>query len=193
MKKILFTISFLLFAIVIFAQPIIDVGVKAGVNNSKITANRDEFNSESIVKMHAGAFARVGYGRVYLQPEVYFSAKGGELESSLSKMVTKFDFNNVDVPILLGVKVLKGGVANLRIMGGPVFSFMTSNDVKGEARFTRQYFNDHYYGYQYGAGVDIWKFFLDARMEHGKNSLYEHPDLNSQNRTFMVTVGFKIL
>ncbi len=193
MKKILFSLSFLMFTTVIFAQPIIDVGIKAGVNNSKITASLDEFTSESIVKMHVGAFARVGYGRVYVQPEVYFSAKGGDLNSSLSSTVTKFDFNNVDVPMLLGVKVINGGGANLRVMAGPVFSFMTSNDVDGDTRFTSLYFKDHYFGYQYGIGVDVWNFFLDARIENGTNNLYSSPDLASKNRTFMVSLGFKIL
>lgn len=193
MKKILFSLSFLLLTTVIFAQPIIDVGIKAGVNNSKITASLDEFTSESIVKMHVGAFARVGYGRVYVQPEVYFSAKGGDLNSSLSSTITQFDFNNVDVPMLLGVKVINGSGANLRVMAGPVFSFMTSNDVDGDTRFTSQYFKDHYFGYQYGIGVDVWNFFLDARIEKGTNNLYSSPDLASKNRTFMVTLGFKIL
>lgn len=176
-----------------FAQPIFDLGLKAGVNNSKITADLDEFTAESIVKAHIGAFARLGFGRVYVQPEAYFTAKGGELESSLLQMATRFDYNNIDVPVLLGVKVISGEMANVRLMAGPVFSFMTSSDVFGDARFTPGYFKDNYYGIQYGIGVDLWSFFIDARIERGVNELYAHPDLSSQNRTFMVTVGFKIL
>ena len=107
MKKLTVLSLLLLFVLSVPAQPIFDVGVKAGINNSKITANLDEFNSESILKMHVGAFARIGYGRLYVQPEAYFSAKGGELESSVSETVTKFDFNNIDVPVLFGVNVLK--------------------------------------------------------------------------------------
>ena len=176
-----------------FNQPIFDIGLKAGINNSKITANLDEFTAESIVKAHIGAFARVGFDRFYIQPEAYFSSKGGELSSNFLQMATRFDFNNIDVPMLLGVKVIKGGAANVRLMAGPVFSFLTAKDVSGDARFTRQYFEDNYYGFQYGIGVDLWSVFLDARIEHGSNDLYVHPDLTSRNRTFMVTVGFKIL
>ncbi|HKI88464.1 MAG TPA: porin family protein [Draconibacterium sp.] len=196
MKKIIFTTTFLLFSAVIFAQPIFDLGIKAGINNSKITANLSEFNSESIVKAHIGAFARLGYGRIYLQPEAYFSSKGGKLSSGLLDNATKFDFNNIDVPILFGVKVVKGGAANVRAMAGPVFSFLISGDVSGDNRFTVQYFKDNYFGYQYGIGVDLWNFFIDARIEHGTNNLYVYPNdpyLRSKNRTFMVTVGFKIL
>lgn len=193
MKKITLLVISTLFSIGVFAQPIFDLGIKAGVNNSKVTANLSDFTSESIVKAHIGAFMRVGIGRVYLQPEAYFSSKGGKINSNLLDITTKFDFNNIDVPILLGVKLIEGGAGNVRIMAGPVFSYMTSNDVIGDIRFTRQYFEDNYYGYQYGIGVDLWSFFLDARIEKGANEIYVHPDLSSKNSTFMVTLGFKIL
>ena len=88
------------------AQPFFDAGLKAGVNNSKVTVNLKEFTTESIVKTHIGAFVRLGWSRVYLQPEAYFSSKGGEIISpTILDMLTKFDFNNVDVPILLGIKL----------------------------------------------------------------------------------------
>ena len=196
MKQIQISIIFLLLTTSIIAQPIFDLGIKGGINSSKITTNLNDFSTESINKAQIGAFARIGIGRVYLQPEAYFSAKGGELSSDILESATKFDFNSVDVPVLLGIKVLKGGVGNLHIMAGPVFSFITSEDVSGDNRFTTDYFKDNYFGYQYGVGVDIWKFFIDARMEHGTNNLYEYPSepsLHSKNRTFMLTVGLKIL
>jgi len=192
MKTIAIIIVLMIFSVTGFSQPVFDLGLKAGINNSKVTANLNEFTSESIVKAHIGAFARLGIGRVYIQPEAYFSSKGGEINSSLLDMATKFDFNNVDVPLLLGVKVIDGENANIRLMAGPVFSFLTSNDVTGDQRFTVQYFKDNYFGYQYGIGLDLWSLFLDLRMEHGSNNLYVHPDLRTKNSTFMVTAGFKI-
>jgi hypothetical protein len=198
MKKSVISILLLLFSAALIAQPTLDAGVKAGVNNSKVTFKKSEFTSESIVKTHIGAFGRLGWGRVYIQPEAYFSAKGGEVLEGISGVkstVARFDFNNIDVPLLLGVKVLKGGMANVRVMAGPVFSIMTSKDIEDHERFTVQYLKDHYYGFQYGVGVDVWSFFLDARMEHGANDLYYNPELgiNGKNSTFMVTIGFKIL
>ncbi len=196
MKRIVI-IAFLLGAFFsVNAQPSFDLGIKGGINTSKVTTNFREFDSESIVKSHFGAFARIGYNRVYVQPEVYFIAKGGEVSSSLLETLTKFDFNNVDVPILLGVRVLNGSVGNFRVMAGPVFSFVTSGNVIGDERLTADYFRDRYHGYQYGVGFDIWNFFLDARIERGANNMYVYPNdpyLRSKNRTFMVTLGFKIL
>jgi hypothetical protein len=197
MKKFILILMFFVPSIALLAQPVLDLGVKAGINNSKVTFKKSEFSSESIVKTHIGAFARVGFGNIYLQPEAYFIAKGGDvLESgpSASERVARFDYNNIDVPLLLGIKVLDGDRSNLRIMAGPVFSIMASKDIDDHDNFSREYLEDHYFGFQYGIGVDFLNFFLDARMEHGANNLYSYPGggLDGKNQTFMVTAGFKI-
>ncbi|MBT3385269.1 MAG: PorT family protein [Prolixibacteraceae bacterium] len=193
MKQILFSAFLILSTVSLFAQPTFDLGLKAGVNKSKVTTSISEFKAEPVVKAHFGVFGRIGWDRIYVQPEAYFSAKGGDLNSGILNTVTAFDFNTIDVPVLLGVKVIKGGMANVRIMGGPVFSVLTSNKIDGNPAYTVQYFKDSYFGFQYGIGADISAFTLDLRMDHGSNDLYAHPNLQSKNRTFMVTVGFKIL
>lgn len=195
MKKLIVPFFFILLSVNLAAQPLFNAGIKAGINSSKVTVNLSEFDEESIVKSHIGAFARVGWGRVYIQPEAYFSSKGGELISpTFLEMITKFDFNNVDVPLLLGVKVVDGEKANLRIMTGPVFSFLTSNRIEGDDLLSPDYYKNNYYGYQYGIGFDIWNLFFDARLEYGANRLYYHPDLNlrGRNKTFMITAGIRI-
>lgn len=195
MKKLVLIAIVLFSTTSLIAQPTFDLGLKAGLNNSKVTVNLSEYNTESIVKMHVGAFSRIGWGRIYVQPEAYFSAKGGKINSSFLETLTRFDFNNIDVPVLLGVKVIKGEMANLRLMAGPVFSFIISDGVDGDHFIDPQYYKNNYYGFQYGVGMDFWSFFLDARMEHGSNDLYSYPDkdLRGKNQTFMVTFGIKIL
>ena len=193
MKKTIFSFLVLLLSTVAMGQPTFDLGIKTGINVSKVTVDLDDYNAESVLKMHVGAFSRIGWGRVYVQPEAYFSAKGGEIRARAFENVTRFDFNNVDVPVLLGVKILKGGAANLRVMAGPVFSFITSSDMEPDNFFDQGYYEDNYFGFQYGVGLDFLNFFLDARMEHGSNDLYYHPSYAMKNRTFMITAGFKIL
>ena len=193
MKKIVIPILFLLISSVLYAQPNFDIGLKAGINVSKISFNVNDYTSESITKAHFGAFGRVGWGRIFVQPEVYFSAKGGDLSSNVFSTATAFDYSTVDVPMLLGFKIIKGGMVDLHVLAGPLFSFITSNSIDGSDEFTEEYFGDNYVGIQYGLGVDVWFLTFDARMEHGNNKLYSHPDLEGKNSTFMLTVGFKIL
>jgi len=196
MKKIVLPLFFLMLSTVIFAQPIFDLGIKAGFNNSKLSLDLDDYSSESIQKMHFGAFGRVGLGRIYAQPEVYFSKKGGEISSNVVTTVTSFDYSNVDVPVLLGFKLIKGGPVNLHLMGGPVFSFVTKTDIDGS--YDPDYFKDNYVGVQYGVGVDIAFITIDARMEHGSTVYDNTSDPNAigfegKNSTFMVSVGLKFL
>lgn len=192
MKKTLILVLLILFTGVLFAQPNFDLGLKAGINNSKVSFNIDNYSSESIVKAHFGAFARVGWGRIYVQPEAYFSAKGGDLSSSVFSTVTSFDYSTLDVPVLLGFKIIKGGAVDLHVVAGPLFSFITSTSIDGSDEYTKEYFGDNYLGIQYGLGIDVLFLTFDARMEHGSSKLYSHPDLEGKNNTFMLTVGFKI-
>lgn len=191
MKQLVFSTLLFLMAVTIYAQPIFDLGIKAGINNSKISIDLDDYNSESIVKAHVGAFSRIGWGRIFVQPEFYFSAKGGDLNSNVIETATSFDYNTVDVPVLFGFKIIKGGTVGLHATLGPVFSFITSANAEGE--FSDEYFADNYVGVQYGLGIDILFLTFDARMEHAGNSLYQHPDFDSKNQMFMLSVGFKFL
>lgn len=198
MKEIIILLVLLVFSVTLMAQPIFNLGIKAGINNSKVTLNSSEFTSESIVKTHIGAFGRLGWSRIYLQPEIYYSAKGGRvLQKNVSPIdrVSTFDYSTVDIPMLAGVKVLKGGAANFRVMGGPVFCLMTTKKLNTGDLLDKQYYNNHYFGYQYGLGVDFLNFFIDARMEHSANRFYYQPaeGIDGNNRTFMLSVGFKIL
>jgi hypothetical protein len=198
MKKTFIFLFMLLFSGALLAQPIFNAGLKAGLNNSKVTFRTSEFTSESVTKAHIGAFARLGWGMLYTQPEAYYSAKGGRVidpDASAIERVTRFNFNNLDVPILLGVRILDGQMANLRAMAGPVFSLMLSKKIEPEDLLDREFYNDNYYGFQYGLGVDFRNLFLDARMEHGTSTLYQQPlqGISGRNQTFMITFGFKIL
>ena len=193
MKRILIPILLLLLTFSIKAQPTFDLGLKAGINNSKIDLDVNNYTSESITKAHFGAFGRVGWGRVFIQPEAYFSAKGGDVSENLYETLTSFNYNVVDVPLLLGVKIIKGGAVGLHAVAGPVFSFITSNKVEGDDLFTNEFYKNNYLGLQYGLGLDIWFLTLDAKMEHAQNNFYSHPSLQGTSSTFMLSVGFKIL
>ena len=195
MKKIIVPILFLFISTISFAQPKFNLGLKAGFNNSKITCNVNAYTSESISKAHFGAFGRVGWGKLFVQPEIYFSSKGGNVDydSGVLDAVRSIDYSTVDVPVLLGFELFKISIVDVHVIGGPLFSFVTNSSIEGDAEFSEEYFNNHYMGFQYGLGVDVWFLTFDARMEHGSKNMFEHPDIEGNNRTFMLTVGFKIL
>ena len=193
MRKLLITGWFLLLAVSLLAQVKFDLGLKAGINFSKISFDIQDYAAESVTKSHFGAFTRIGYGRIFLQPEFYFSGKGGDVTSDLISTVTSFDYKTMDIPVLLGFRLIKGKTIGLHLVAGPVFSNITSKDVKGSSVVDNKFYKNNYMGIQYGLGVDIWFITLDARMENGLGDFYSQPEASGKNQTFMLSVGFKIL
>lgn len=192
MKTFALLCILLVSSFVISAQSPLNFGIKAGFNSSKITTDLGNFDENNITNFVAGAFARVNVKSFYLQPEAYFSSKGGELEDINSK--NSFDLKTIDVPVLLGYKIINKGLLNLRVNTGPVFSFVTSEDVDvpDESAFESGHLKDSIFGWQYGAGLDLLFFSLDVRMENSFGDIYSgHSD--EKSKMFLVTLGFFLL
>ena len=84
-----------------------------------------------------------------------------------------FDFKTIDVPVLLGYKLINQTAFNLRVNAGPVFSFVTKKDgTTSGNEFDADNLKDNYVGIQYGAGVDFMFLSLDARMENSFGDVY---------------------
>lgn len=202
MKRFLFSLTLLLLTSTVFSQVIFDLGLKAGVHTSNMDIKSiTEIESDAITKMHIGAFGRVGYGRLFVQPEVYFSQKGGDLSSNLIKESGDFDYKNIDVPLLFGFKIIKGKVLDFHLLAGPTFSFLVDDPNyphELDPFLDVDFFNKNMYGVQYGLGVDVLFLTIDARVEHASKIYDSTGDtgaipISGKTTTFMFTVGFKIL
>ncbi|MCW0482122.1 porin family protein [Gaoshiqia sediminis] len=196
MKKLtLFLLAFLTFQLS-QAQSPVNLGLKAGFNSSKISTNLDDFDESSVNNYLAGAFLRVNLGKIYLQPEAYFSSKGGKLSeitgSGATEAVNSFDLKAIDVPVLLGYKLIDKEAFNLRLNAGPVLSFLLEKELNEAAVMDVDQLKDHYFGYQYGAGIDLWVLSLDVRMENSFGDIYSGRG-DEKTQTFLVTLGIKLL
>jgi hypothetical protein len=192
MKKLVLSTLFLVLTLSLFAQVKFDLGVKGGVNFSKISLDAEDYSAESVTKSHFGAFGRIGWDRIFIQPELYFSGKGGDISSDIMGTMTSFDYKTMDIPVLLGFRIIKGKPFDLHIVAGPVFSSITSQDLKGDNLFNKSFYEDNYFGIQYGLGIDVLFLTFDARMENGLGDFYSQAGKGGQNQTFMLSVGLKI-
>lgn len=191
MKKLTIIILLVVFAMTGKAQKSFDAGLKAGVNTSKMSTSISDYNPQTINNYLFGAFVRVNMGRIYIQPEAYFNSKGGEYIDKLSPAtVNSFNLKSVDVPALLGLKIIDQKALNLRIMGGPVFSFATDKSFSGQ--FTANNIKNNFFGWQYGAGVDFLFLTFDARMENFSSDLTQLPNFNTKKGNFVVSLGIKL-
>jgi hypothetical protein len=191
MRKLLLVIIFAVLTVSSFAQFTFDLGVKGGVNFSKISFDVEDYSAESVTKTHFGAFARLGGESVFVQPEFYFSGKGGDVSSDIMETAASFDYKTMDIPVLLGFKLINGKSFDLHVLGGPVFSNITSQDVKGDNLADKSFYENNYYGIQYGLSIDVLFLTLDARMENGLSDFYKQSETSGKNQNFMISVGFR--
>ena len=180
------------------------IGIKGGVNLSSVKVASLSTNLENKTGYQLGAFARIGR-TIFLQPEVYFSAKEVNVDvlNSLTtnQGVVGFSQKSLDVPLLLGVKL-----GPLRVMAGPVASYAISASTNPDAA-VKSYFsgtsqdiiNRSSFSYQAGIGFDILNLSLDLRYEGAMSELKNTVAVPSgftysqKPSYYQATIGFRIL
>jgi hypothetical protein len=191
MKKHFLSIALLL-AGIMSAKAQTTLGIKGGVNFSKI--NTDDLKESSVTGYQVGVFGRIG-NSFYLQPEVYLGSRGGKFESSSDNTTVttngKVTFTTINVPVLVGAKLLSAGSINVRAMAGPIYTY--NLDKKIDFRAAANDFGDYKnstLGYQVGAGVDFGSITADLRYEGGLTKVNER--YGQRVNLWALSVGFKI-
>ena len=207
MKKIL-----LLFAILFFSAGVtfgqFNFGIKVGYNASKLHTSFDSIKSSFNSGFHFGAFFRIGLGKkVYIQPEAYYTLQGGIFENNLNNAVDnwkqKVTVGTLDVPVLVGFKLINLKVVNWRIMAGPMVSFVVNSKIKDVSLtgpITSSDITKLNWYVQAGTGVDVLFLTLDIRYQAGLNHMITSAQgttglsysLNATNNMWVVSLGFKI-
>lgn len=221
MKKFLLVAALLLSVSVTYAQ--FNFGIKAGYNSSirpknisSVTSGSytlNSVNSELSNGFQAGVFARFGFSKMYFQPEfLYAMGKKTDqisfLETVTSNAATAFNKNvtvsTLDVPLLLGYKLVDLKMMNLRVFAGPKLRFnagssldynaitaggsVTVDQLKSDIKAAQL-------GLEAGIGVDVLMFTLDARynligdMYHTKMNDITLDKMSAN--TFVISLGWK--
>lgn len=177
MKKSILIVLSVFLALPAFSQ--VNFGIKAGVSTTNVkmedvktlTSGETEYLVNAIKAanygFHAGAFVRFSVFGFYLQPELLFASRTDEYtiidaENPTAETIKKQQFNQLDLPIMLGAKL-----GPVRLNAGPSARLLINSpeDLIDDPDFKAIY-NDLTFGYQAGIGVDIVKkITLDLRYE----------------------------
>ncbi|RIV19094.1 PorT family protein [Fibrisoma montanum] len=180
-----------------FSQVSANFGPKLGITYSRLSfsgADR-KINNRYATGFQGGAFLRINAGRFYLQPEALFNEKGSKISFDATpgnRIDGKVKLQSLDIPLLLGVKLIDGELINLRIMAGPMYSRQLKDEsavlenLSPNSRIKRDQ-----YGYQAGLGIDLANLTLEARYEGGLEKIV--PELDGRPGSFAFSVGFKLL
>jgi len=200
MKKIILLATTLIIASVSFGQITgFTIGPKVGANFSKFTTDQSQIEEQIKNSFYFGAFARFGQ-KFYLQPELLVMNRNGELKNNeIQGSSGTIEVGSIDVPLLVGLRLLNLKVASVRVMAGPVASFAVNKSVTlnetwdDEIDFTEDDIKNANWGLQFGAGVDVLFLTLDLRYEIGLNNFSEIQDFDLKNNMFTIGLGWKIL
>jgi hypothetical protein len=222
MKKIFALFVFTGYCLSLYAQTF-DFGIKGGINSSKIiTGSSTGTNSYTLSDLRSdvktgyniGAFMRLGGKKLYLQPEFLYTVKKASNEMNLNgneNFATpvssqSFDLKSLQVPLLLGYKLINLKIVSLRVFTGPAMSVILDNSqikltnsgsvVVDPSVYDPKNFKKNVWDWQAGGGLDIGNLVLDVRYEWGLTNVSElNPGkigFNNKGNTFTFSVGFKI-
>ena len=184
-KFALFTILFFIISAQILAQS--DYGIKAGLSynsNGKLSefVNETEtiFDNKGKGKsgFNIGFYGKLNLGPIYLRPELIYTKTTTEYD--LGNQIEDYKVSKIDIPVLVGVKLL----GPLSIFAGPAFQYVLSNDLMGLSFNSIE--NDFTLGMNIGASVKFGRFGFDVRYERGFNeSETQVIDSNVQDATIL--------
>lgn len=175
------------------------IGPKVGASFSKFTTDVDVLETEMKNTIHFGAFARIGK-KVYFQPELLVNTRKGEMRNSnLDLKAGTVKVGSLDVPLLVGYRLIDAKVFNIRAMAGPSVNKVINKTIDldegwdEDINLTEDNLRDLNWGFQFGAGVDVLMFAVDLRYEIGLNDFSKLDNFDLKNNTFTLSLGWKIL
>ena len=190
------------------------IGIKGGVNLARletdglVTLNGAVIKDQLLASLDTkqsyvgGIYARLGR-KIFIEPEVLVSTKGGSIYVPGLSQTKQFTFTNIDVPVLLGLRW-----KIFHVMAGPVASYTLKTDTELNdlinlvtTKYTgtaAEIASKTSFSYQVGGGIDLLGFTLDVRYEGNLSQLTNtlpipagitfSPRLN----LYQVTLGYKI-
>jgi Outer membrane protein beta-barrel domain len=209
MKKFILIVFSVLIVLPAFSQ--VKFGLKAGLSTTNIkmddlktlTSGETQYVVDAIkganYGFHGGAFVRFSMMGFYVQPELLFASRTDEYtiadaENLSVETIKKQQFNQLDLPIMLGLKV-----GPVRLNAGPSARLLINSpkDLIDDPDFEAMY-NRLTFGYQAGIGVDIIKrLTLDLRYEGSlqkyqtqiENVAGDKFNLDDRPNAFLLSVG----
>ncbi|MBL7111088.1 MAG: PorT family protein, partial [Bacteroidales bacterium] len=177
-------------------------GVKIGYNANKLSTNLDSIKSQFNSGFHVGIWTHLGK-RIYVAPELLYTMSGAvfneEGKISTNNWKQKITIGTLDIPVLLGFKIIHSDALTWRIEVGPAISFIVNKKIKEINTVvgpitTADIKNTNWY-IEGGTGIDVLFLAFNIRYRYGLNKMIQDVKnwtFDSHNGMFLVSVGFKI-
>ncbi|MCQ9641295.1 PorT family protein [Chryseobacterium sp. WG14] len=168
--------------------PAFHIGVKGGTNFTK-TSTESSLEGKYGFGYQAGIMTRMDIGRLYVQGEALFNKRKTSYETKNGSSA-KLSWNAIDIPVVVGYKVIKTDDINLRVFAGGVYSYAFNNKISTSQALQEGFkkFDKSNIGLTGGVGVDYKNFTVDLRYETGLSSISK--DFKSKPHSFSLGIGY---
>ena len=174
----------------------VTVTPQAGVNGTYLTSDLADIAYSAQVGYQFGLNVRLG-GFFHIQPGVYWQRSQKELLFTLADIQDDVLFDQINVPLLFGIKPIPLKLLELRINTGPSVSFVTSvgDNLVG---LEKEDFKSPVWGLVFGVGVDILFISVDVNYELGLTNLIDTDSddldeiLSSKANVLRVNLGLRL-
>ncbi|MGR3855333.1 porin family protein [Chryseobacterium indologenes] len=194
MKQQFFALSALLLCIFCSMEtkaqqaPAFHIGVKGGANFTK-TSTESSLEGKYGFGYQAGVITRMDIGKLYVQGEALFNKRKTSYQSQDGSS-SKLSWNAIDIPVVVGYKLIKADDFNVRVFAGGVYSYAFNNKVSASQAIQEGFkkFDKSNIGITGGLGLDYKNFTVDLRYETGLTSISK--EFKSKPHSFSLGIGY---
>lgn len=188
--RVLITIAFMAFLV---SQSYSQIGIKLGVHSFDISSPRDIIVNDNTtisydkanLGFQGGIYGRINLGGMFIEPGLMFNSTevsytlDGE-NGSLVNNVKNESFTNLDIPLLVGCKLLF-----MDLFVGPVahIHIDSTSDLFDISEYDQK-FNNAEYGFRAGLGVEVGNVNLSLEYEGNFSNFGDHITIAGQEFDF---------
>lgn len=168
--------------------PAFHIGVKGGANFTK-TSTESSLEGKYGFGYQAGVMTRMDIGKLYVQGEALFNKRKTSYQSQDGSS-SKLSWNAIDIPVVVGYKLIKADDFNVRVFAGGVYSYAFNNKVSASQTIQEGFkkFDKSNIGVTGGVGLDYKNFTVDLRYETGLTSISK--EFKSKPHSFSLGIGY---
>ncbi len=194
--RLLFCLFLILVTAAAYGQVRARAGLRLGLATSDVTTGEVNFSNngrdfslaldDARYTIHGGLFLQVKVNKFFVQPEVLFTSTRNDYRfkeitsTGIIESIRKENFQNIDVPLMLGFKW-----GPLRLQAGPVghVYVSSSSELFGLADYQED-FEEFTVGYQAGVGLDLWNVLLDFKYQSSFQDVGSHLTFGGERVAF---------
>lgn len=209
MKRIILLLAAVIITSTAFSQ--VTFGPKIGYNTAKLSLDRSDITSGLKNNFQFGVFLRLGQ-KIYVQPELNWLTQGSIFQtpslSSILPFTQEVNLKTIQIPVLIGIKLIDLKLVSIRVFGGPTASIVQDKTIVNGVEnlidpITKTDISDMIWSFQVGGGIDVAGLTIDIRYNVGLINVINNVNIpidgvdtaipfESKTNGFTISIGYKI-